>query len=177
MHVARHSPCYRTVLSMQSRCADDHSDPQKGLLPSMPSSPSSGLSAPSQPTGATETATDSGVRFNGDSAKGVMGATSIVAGLMRVRTMQAAWRPQAQEPGCPQSTERLERIGNGEISRPPRKLPALRRHSHFFTFFYEKRNPDLKPRLQRGGRGHAAARRIAAHTRFCRGNCEFNERR
>src|ERR1039458_9557415 len=64
---------------------------------------------------------------------------------------------------------------SGTKSCPPRKPPALRRHFYLFTFFDKKGNADLKTGLQRGWLGHAAARRVAPHTRFRGGNFQRNE--
>src|ERR1035441_1815744 len=64
---------------------------------------------------------------------------------------------------------------SGTKSCPPRKPPALRRHFYLFTFFDKEGNADLKTGLQRGWLGHAAARRVAPHTRFRGGHFQRNE--
>src|ERR1017187_7542141 len=61
-------------------------------------------------------------------------------------------------------------------SCPPGKPPALRRYFYLFTFFDEEGNADLQTGLQPGRLGHAAARRVAPHTRFRGGNFQLNER-
>lgn len=53
--------------------------------------------------------------------------------------------------------------GCGIHSSPSRKLPVLCGYFHFFAFFDEQGNADLQTRLQSGGLGHRATRRVASN--------------
>src|SRR6267154_4875807 len=59
-------------------------------------------------------------------------------------------------------SKKLPRRAKGKNSGATRELPRLGGHFDFFAFLNKEGNANFEARLQGGGLGHVAARRVAA---------------